>query len=70
MAWSAADLLALEAAIKEGAKVVQYADRRVEYHSLDEMLRLRSVMKGEIEADGVKSGIGARRYASHSKGLR
>ena len=69
MAWNSSDVLALEQAIKEGAKVVQYSDRRVEYHSLDEMLKLLTVMRGEVNQPNNKSGIGTRRYASHSKGL-
>lgn len=48
MAWTQTDLDALEKALKAGARVVQYRDRRVEYHSLEEMLKLRAVMKDEV----------------------
>lgn len=70
MAWTETDLQALERAISEGAKVVQYQDRRVEYQSLSDMLRLRSIMRAELGMTTTQSGIGARRYASHTKGLR
>lgn len=51
MAWTQSDLDALSTAIMQGAKSVTYADgRKVEYHSLDEMRRLRSDMKAEIAA--------------------
>lgn len=48
MAWTSADLTALETAIKSGVRHVQYADRSVTYHSLDEMMRLREAMKNDV----------------------
>lgn len=51
MAWQQADLDALSAAITRGVRSVTYADgRKMEYHSLDEMRRLRADMKAEIAA--------------------
>jgi len=50
MAWTQADLDALETAIKAGVRRVSYTDRTVEYHSLDEMLRLRAAMTDAIQA--------------------
>ena len=51
MAWQQADLDTLDAAIARGVKSVTYADgRKIDYHSLDEMRRLRSDMKAEIGA--------------------
>jgi hypothetical protein len=51
MAWTQPDLDALSAAITAGVRSVTYADgRKIEYHSLDEMRRLRSDMKAEIAA--------------------
>lgn len=44
-----ADLTALEAAINEGIRRVQYADKNVEYRSLDEMERIRARMVRELE---------------------
>lgn len=46
--WTAADIAALEAAIKRGVKSVTYASGTVNYHSLDEMLRLLDRMRGEV----------------------
>ncbi len=51
MAWTQSDLDALDLALTNGRKRVIYADgRSIEYHSLDEMRRLRKDMKGELEA--------------------
>lgn len=48
MAYSQSQLDALEAAIAQGALQVQFADRRVIYHSLAEMMRLRDAMRAEL----------------------
>jgi hypothetical protein len=56
---------ALEAAIAQGVLIVEYADKKVEYRSLDEMLRILSIMK---DALGLNKN-GGRRYAVHSKGF-
>ena len=50
MAWTQADLDALEASIKGGVRTVSYADRSVTYHSLNEMLKLRMVMQESVSA--------------------
>ena len=51
MAWTQTDLDALSAAITSGVKSVTYGDgRQVQYHTLDEMRRLRADMKAEIVA--------------------
>lgn len=57
MAWTTSDVEALEAAIKSGVRTVSYADRTVTYHSLDEMLRLRSVMKNDVAANAGSAGV-------------
>ncbi len=49
MAWTQTDLDSLESSLKAGATVVQFGDRRVEYSTIDEMLKLRAVMKAEVE---------------------
>lgn len=60
------DLKALDDAIKQGVKTVEYSDRRVEYRTLNEMIRLRNLMKNEVEPEN----RGPQRvYASHTKGL-
>lgn len=65
MAWTQEDLNCLNEAIAQGAKKVKYADKEVEYRSLNEMLKLRDIMKEEL---GLKKG---KRYsfANFSKGF-
>lgn len=60
-------LAALEAAIAQGALVVEYADKRVEYRSLNEMLKIRDLMRESLCPD---TGKGNRRFAVFSKGLK
>lgn len=50
MAYTSAELSALERAIAKGVLTVQYADRRVTYQSLAEMRKLRAEMKNEIDS--------------------
>ncbi len=50
MAWTAADLAALDAALATGTLTVTFADRSVTYHSLEELLTLRAVMASQVEA--------------------
>ena len=50
--WTAYDLQVLENAIKTGAKKVKYSnDKEVEYRELSDMLKLRDIIKQEIEGD-------------------
>jgi len=56
---------ALTEAISQGAKKVKYADKEVEYHSIEEMLKLRDLMKREL---GQVQGSG-RTLVEWSKGL-
>lgn len=55
----------LTRAIARGVRTVQYADRSVTYHSLDEMLRLLATMSRSASST-TTSGT---RYAAHSKGV-
>lgn len=55
----------LNAAIAKGVKKVKYADREVEYGSIDEMLRVRDLMRKEL---GLANST-TRLFATHSKGL-
>ena len=48
MAWTSEQLASLEAAIAEGALIVAYGDRRVQYRSLEDMLQLRHAMRVEL----------------------
>lgn len=48
MAYTQTDLENLETAIKQGVLTVRYKEHSVTYRSLDEMLRLRDLMKKEL----------------------
>ena len=68
MAWTEADLEALETSIKSGVRSVEYADATITYHSLDEMLRLREVMKQSVQATpGTPSSKVRSTYAKFTK---
>jgi hypothetical protein len=74
MAFTTADLTALETAMKSGTRVVRYQDKTVEYRSLDEMLQLYSFIKTQLDATdapaGLQTTVGTKRIlASFSKGL-
>lgn len=61
---------ALVAAIAQGSKMVQYADKRVEYRSLDEMLQIKKDMEQQLGIGaGSNSFQGYRRVATFNKGL-
>jgi len=65
MAWTAKQLEALEAAIAEGALIVQYSDKKIEYRSLEQMQSIRDMMRKDL---GLVPKT-ARLHASFSKGL-
>jgi len=52
MAWTQSDLDVINKAIASGKRRVKFADREVEYHSIDDLLRARS----EIQADLARQG--------------
>lgn len=66
MAWTQADVDKLKAAIASGAAVqsIAFADQTFTFRSLDEMLKLLSVMQAEVNG-----GSKAYRLASTSKGV-
>lgn len=66
MGYQSGELDALTKAIAQGALSVEYGDKKVTYRSLDDMLRLKKIMEGEINTSTAKS---TRRYAEQSKGL-
>jgi hypothetical protein len=68
MAYTSDQLAALEAAIAQGALVVQYADKRVEYRSLVEMQQIRRQMRTELGLDSGAASKG-RRFAEFHKGV-
>jgi hypothetical protein len=51
MSWTTAELTALESAISSGALEVRFADRMVTYRSMDDMLKLRSLMRRSLGLD-------------------
>jgi len=67
MAWTLSQLTALETAIAGGTLTVRYADKQVTYRSLDEMLRLRDMMRKELGLVG--DGSASRIKTKFGKGL-
>lgn len=72
-AFTQENLNLLEQALVEGVKKVKYSDKEVEYRSLDEMVKIRNLMRKELCLDkstAEKGLFGGRRInAKHSKGL-
>lgn len=65
MAYTADDLNALDRAIVSGSLRVRYADREVQYRTLDEMIRIRDLIRGELDP----ATRNTRRYGVFSSGL-
>lgn len=65
-AWTTTDLETLEKAIVQGTLRVQYADKLIEYRSLNDMMRLRDIVRKEL---GLVNPNAGRKFAQHSKGL-
>lgn len=70
MAWTSDDLVVLEKAIATGATSVEYADKKVQYRSLEEMLKVRDMIRDELGLNGEDPSNAGRKYASFSKGLK
>ena len=51
MAFTQTQLDALETAIAAGTLEVTTGDKKVRYHSLDEMIRLRDIIRNQLAAD-------------------
>ena len=51
MAFTQSQVDALEAAIASGTLEVRTGDKSVRYHSLDEMIKLRDVIRNQLNAD-------------------
>jgi hypothetical protein len=70
MAWTQADLDALDRAIKQGVKSIRHGDETLEFQTVADMLRLRGLMQAEISGKGAgsttvgvyRSGLRAARY--------
>jgi len=73
-AFTEENLALLEQAIVDGVKKVKYTDKEVEYRSLDEMMKIRNLMRKELcqnKSSKTETGLfgGRRINAKHSKGL-
>ncbi|HEY8708748.1 MAG TPA: hypothetical protein VIM34_12210 [Burkholderiaceae bacterium] len=66
MAFTREQHQALQEAIANGALTVDFNGRRVTYRSLDEMMRILSLMERDLGGNQVPND--RRRYASFSKG--
>lgn len=62
MAFTQQQLSDLDSAIAEGVLVVVSNGRRVEYRSLDEMIKLRNLMASELASSSMQADT--RRYAA------
>jgi len=51
MAFTQTQLDALETAIAAGTLEVTTGDKKVRYHSLDEMIRLREIIRNQLAVD-------------------
>ena len=67
MAYTQSQLDALEKALAEGAETVKYQDKLVTYRSLDDMLKIRDMMRNELGLNA--NSDGGVLYPSFSKGL-
>lgn len=68
MAWTTDDVAAIEQAIAQGALTVEYADRRITYRSMDDLLKAYRLVKDAVEAASSGSGRVYSTFASFSKG--
>ena len=50
MAWTQADIDALDMAIKSGTRRVRFSDREVEYQSMSDLLTARNLASQEVAA--------------------
>lgn len=65
MAFTQAQLTAIENALAEGVLTVKYQDKQVTYRSLDELIRIRNLMSQSLNQTG---GV-VERKPEFSKGL-
>lgn len=57
MAFTTADLTAIDAAIASGELTVQQGDRQVTYRSISDLERARRIVKAELDAQANTSGV-------------
>lgn len=68
MSFTSDQLTAIETAIASGTLRVKYADREVQYASLTDLMRVRTLIMAALGLIGDDGGR-AHKYLSHSKGL-
>lgn len=69
MAFTQADIDALDAAFKSGASSVRTADgKQVTYRSIDEYERLRSRMKTDVDAASTATRVSRSTVFGHERG--
>lgn len=69
MAFTQAQIDALEDAIAQGVLEVYYGEKKIRYRDLDEMEKILNKMKLQVSGKSRNVG-GVRLYAKHSKGLK
>lgn len=64
MAWTEADIATLQQAIldRKGARTIQFADQSITFESLDDMLKLLSLMNQQVSGSRT-------RFAATRKGV-
>jgi hypothetical protein len=69
MAWTQGDIDTLKAAMAtgRGVRTLTFADQSITFHSVDEMLKLLSVMEHDVAAQSSKAR--GYRLAATSKGV-
>ena len=65
MAFQQSDLTAIEKAIASGTMRVKYADKEVQYNTMDDLLKARDLIRREL---GLKAKS-QRMFVRHNKGL-
>jgi hypothetical protein len=65
MAFTSADLTAIEKAIASGVLVVKFSDRQVTYQSTADLFKVRDMIKNSIA--GSTAGVTRSTYASFTK---
>ncbi|PJK00838.1 hypothetical protein CO641_02385 [Lysobacteraceae bacterium NML91-0213] len=69
MAFTREDLAGVEAAISSGTLSVQYEGRRVQFQSLEDLMKLRARMRAEIEvAEGLQRRRRPRFFRAYQAG--
>ena len=68
MAWTQADLDAVDAAIASGELSVAYADKRVLFRSMEELVQARGLIAGALNAVSTTARPSFRRYKQAGQG--